>query len=92
MIELPIEVTPEGGDPIRVVATSRDVRAWEKVCKEFAFTNAASLAMRDIYGIAYKACVRQKIFTGSIADFEAIHDLDVLDDEVEEVDPTHAAP
>lgn len=92
MIELPIEVTPEGGEPLRVVATSRDIRQWEKMTKDFSFSNAGNLRMGDIYGIAYQACRRQKIFAGTLVDFEAEHDLDVLNEEVEEVDPTRPVP
>lgn len=91
MLELPIEVTPDGGDPVRVVATSRDIRQWEKVNKEFSFTNMASVRMTDFYGIAWKACVRQGVFTGALADFESTHDLDILNDEEEETDPTPPA-
>lgn len=92
MIELPIEVTAEGGEPVRVVATSRDIRQWERTSKDFSFSNAASLRMSDLYGIAYHACRRQKVFAGTLADFETEHDLDVLSDEVADVDPTQPAP
>lgn len=92
MLELPIEVTPDGGDPMRVVATSRDIRQWEKVSKTFAFSNMAELKMTDVYGIAYQACRRQKVFNGTLAEFEDQHDLDLLDDQAAEVDPTQPAP
>lgn len=95
MIELPIEVTPDGGEPFRVVATSRDIRQWERVHKGFVFANMASLSMTDLYGIAYWACKRRDLYAGTLAEFETGHDLDAMDDEAEEADepdPTPAAP
>lgn len=93
MLTFPIEVTPDGGDPYKVVATSRDVRQWERTTKGASLASLQSdMKMTDVYAIAFHAAKRLGHYQGTLADFESTCDLDVLNDEVQEVDPTRTDP
>jgi hypothetical protein len=89
------KVSPDGGDPWQVVAESRDVLAWEKALKGRSFNDlATNPTMAGLYGLAYAASRRQGLYSGTIGEFEAGVDLELVDDEEDEqeVDPTGSAP
>jgi hypothetical protein len=89
------KVSPDGGDPWQVVAESRDVLAWEKALKGRSFNDlATNPTMAGLYGLAYAASRRQGLWEGTIQEFEASVDLQMVDDEEDEqeVDPTRPAP
>lgn len=53
-------VSPDGGAPFTVRATSRDIVVWEKTTAGGRnFSSLAEASMTDFYGIAYVASRRQ---------------------------------
>jgi hypothetical protein len=89
-------IMPDDGEPFEVVATTRDIARWEKTTKGASFAALqADMHVVDLYKIAYYACQRQGIDTGTprtLVEFESGVDLDVLgDDEDAEPDPTRPA-
>lgn len=92
-IEFPIEVTPDGQEPFRTVATSRDFRQLERINKQFVFTrDMEKPSMTVIYSVAWISAKRAGLFDGTQAEFEATCEVDVLAAEDVEVDPTQSAP
>lgn len=78
-------VLPDNGKEYEVTATSRDVRAWEKKHRDNSLMKLTQdLKLDDLYQVAYIASVRQGLYSGSQADFEASVDLEM---EAEAEDP-----
>lgn len=85
---LNFKITINGGEPVAVKATSRDIVLWEKTTKGVSFSQLSEgLAMTHLYKIAHFACVREQVFTGTLSEFEAAADLE-LGGEDDEPDPT----
>jgi hypothetical protein len=84
---LTFKVVPENGTPFTVKATTRDVLVWEKTTRGRTFADLLREPnLVDYYAIAWRAAWRQKLFTGTLKDFEDSHDID-LDDSEDVVDP-----
>lgn len=85
MIEFTI--APDDGDPYEVTATARDVLLWEKTTKGRSFAALMDdVRMTDMYALAHAASRRQRLFTGTLAEFE--RDCELEFEEAEEPDPT----
>lgn len=92
------EVAPDGGEPYRVEATSRDISHWERVTKGASLARLEQPRMSDLEAIAHVASVRRGLYDGSLADFRASCDVivrkpdeDGEDGEDGEVGPTRPA-
>lgn len=86
-------VAPDQGEPFNVTAGSRDVLAWEKAGPGRSVSAVLeNPTLTAFYGLAYAAAHRQRLFTGTQAEFEATCDLtrSVVDEEAS--DPTPPAP
>lgn len=82
MIEF--HVSPDGGEPYEVTATSRDVYIWEKLGKGRTLAQLKdNLQMADMYQLAHLASKRQQLFTGSLEEFTDTVDLDFEEEEDE---------
>lgn len=87
------EVTPDGGDPYRVSTASRDVLQWERTTKGASLSDLlARPNMTDLYKLAWLASKREGHFGGTVKDFEDRCELELVDAEDEEPDPTQPAP
>jgi len=85
------KVTPDGGEPYTVTATSRDAYVWEKTSRgKTVKTALEGGSIVDLTEIAYYAVRRQGLFTGTLQEFAASHDIDAAEED--EPDPTHPAP
>lgn len=74
-------VTPDGADAYDIEAGSRDVLRWERSAKGRSFGDLAeSIAMGDMYTLAYFASVRTGDFEGKQAEFEAIHEISIAEE------------
>jgi hypothetical protein len=90
------KVTPDGGDPYELVATSRDVYVWEKKGKDRTFFSLMkSMSMVSLYELCHVAAKRQQTFSGTLDEFVESHTLEIesSDDEldVNDLDPTQLA-
>lgn len=85
-------VHPDGGEPFKVTAEWRDVVAWEKTTRgQKSFRDLADrLFAEDLNKLAYIACRRQGLFTGTQAEFDKTVNLEFEFEE--EPDPTQPAP
>jgi hypothetical protein len=89
---LNLKIMPDGAEPYEVTATTRDIAKWEKTTKGATFAAfQAEQKITDLYRIAFHAAVRRGLYTGTLADFEDGVDLDILDDDQDEPDPTRSA-
>lgn len=85
---------PDDGEPVEVVATTRDIVVWEKTGKGRSFSNLARDAhMADLYELAWQAAKRQGLVDCNLGEFERTTDLDLeaADGADEEPDPTPPA-
>jgi len=83
-------VRPDGGEPYKVTATSRDIHQWERTNRGASFNLLmADMHMVDLYKVAFIASRRQGLFTGTEKDFT--EQVDIVADESEEMDPTQPA-
>ncbi|MDG4821279.1 hypothetical protein O7635_05355 [Asanoa sp. WMMD1127] len=82
-----VEVTPDNGEPFIVLATSRDVRAWERVQPLTAngrtmtwahVERLGGMPAEAMYGIAYQAAKRAGKFNGTEDEFTATTDVDLV--------------
>lgn len=86
------KVSPDGEQPYTVVATTRDIARWEKTTKGASMRQLeAEYRVTDLYAVAYHAAVRHGLFDGKLADFQDSADLEVIDGEDGEGDPTPPA-
>lgn len=71
-------VHPDGGEPYEVVATSRDLSAWERIPGGGRVTGNVGdeLKMSHLDEIAHLAARRQGRFSGSLNEFREQCDLD----------------
>jgi hypothetical protein len=74
------DITPDGGETTRVVATSRDVSHWERTGKGRSIAALDRDArMSQLEEIAYLASVRHGAFVGTIAEFREGVDIVPID-------------
>lgn len=87
-----LKVTPDGGEPYTIVATSRDVLAWEKTTKgNKSFVDLINEPnLMDLYRVAHIASWRQGLFPGTFQEFEASCEVEGGVEEDEEPDPTRS--
>jgi hypothetical protein len=88
-------VTPDGGDPYEVKATSRDVLVWERTnrAKKVFSTLMEQLSMVDLYHLCWIACRRLGLFSGDLATFEQTCEVNPdTEEEQEGPDPTQPVP
>lgn len=85
-------VKPDGRPEYAVEGDTRDVLNWERVTHGKTFGGLMdSLAMGDLYRIAYFASARQGLYEGTEKEFEAEVVL-VFKGLTDGSDPTNAAP
>jgi hypothetical protein len=83
-------VNPDGADPYRAEAKSRDVIVWERAGRGRSLSKLAEAPrMEDMYSLAHTAVRRLALFTGSLPEFEATCDLTF--EVAEPSDPTRTA-
>lgn len=85
-------ITPDGGTPFTVTATSRDIAQWEKTTKDASLHQLQEkMRMTDLYKICWIAARRQlpDYVPTVLADFETGFDLEM--DEDEPADPSPSA-
>lgn len=84
------KVTPDGGDPYEIEATSRDVYIWEKTGRDRRMVQLSSdISMTALYELAHLAAKRKQLFTGPLDEFTSTVDLEMLAEDEEAV-PTNA--
>lgn len=83
-LRLPFDVTPDGRDTFRVVATSRDVSTWERTGKRPRSLGDGSGNVAQLEEICHIACQRQELWQGTLAEFRASCDIDPLPDDDDE--------
>ena len=89
-------ITPDGGEPFNVRATSRDIARWERTTHGASFAKlTGDRHVTDLYAVAFHAAVRQGLMPAgwTLKQFEESADLDLVavDDEDETEDPTQSA-
>ncbi|MDG4790372.1 hypothetical protein O7626_31385 [Micromonospora sp. WMMD1102] len=91
------QVTPDNGEPYKVTAGSRDILHWEKTTKGKsvgALSEPENFLMTDMFKLAWIAARRASLFAGRLDEFEAAHEVELVDDEDEagdRLDPTPQA-
>jgi hypothetical protein len=80
------KVTPDDGTEYEVTATPRDVLLWERQTRDAKFSNFASPSYADIYGLAFFASKRQRMFDGNRATFEDTCEVQPIED-VQDYEP-----
>ncbi len=87
------KISPDGQAPFEVKGASRDIARWERTTKGASLHRLQEeMHVVDLYKIAFFACQRAGMWSGTMAEFEDQVDIDTLDDE-ESQDPTlPAAP
>ena len=86
-LKLPFDVTPDGRDTFRVVATSRDVSTWERSGKRArSFGDGSGGNVSQLEEVCHIACERQELWRGTLAEFRATCDIDPLPDDDEDDD------
>lgn len=76
------EIKPDGAEGYTVVATSRDIKAWEMLNKNNSLSKLVEeQRMSDFYKLAHFAAVRLGLFDGTLAEFEADNDITPMEDE-----------
>jgi hypothetical protein len=86
-------VTPDGGTPFEVKATSRDIYMWEKTDKTHRRNMRMLLTempMAELYPLAHIAARRKGLYTSDFEEFERTCDLSFALEE-DEPDPTQPA-
>jgi hypothetical protein len=87
-----LKVTPDGEEPYTVTATSRDVLLWEKSTKDKSFVDLVQApTLVDLYRVAHIASHRQGLFAGNYATFEQTCEVNGIDEDDPEPDPTQSA-
>lgn len=87
-----LKVTPDEGDPYELTATTRDIAKWERINRGASLAGLQSnMHASDLYEIAFHSATRQGLYEGTMVAFRDGADLDVLDDEDGEPDPTKTA-
>lgn len=86
-------VTPDGGAPYEVTATSRDVLHWERITKgKTALSLAENGSMADLYSVCHLAAQRRGLYSGSRDEFEQTNDIEPHDDEEGDGEPDPTPP
>jgi hypothetical protein len=90
-LSVPFKITPDGGDPYRVVADTRDIYTWEKTTPNKSITLQQAmeeLRFAELYRIAWIAARRQGMYAGTLDDFAATHQVEPnQEDDDQEEDP-----
>lgn len=68
-------IYPDGGEPYEISCGTRDVLAWERAGKGRTSQDLVTGSATATYSFLHAAATRQKLFSGSLADFEASVDL-----------------
>lgn len=63
-------VTPDGGEPYRLMIGYRDALAWERTSKKTATQFMLEQSAADTYRLAHLAARRKGMFTGELTEFE----------------------
>jgi hypothetical protein len=87
-------VFPDGAEPYEVTARSRDIVQWEKTGKGRSFgrlANEANLSFSDLTSLAYVTAKRQGRYFGSLEEFEQSSDVEIVNEDAGEADPTQSA-
>ncbi len=80
-------------EKIKVTATARDVLTWEKTTKGGSLIELlANPKMADLYKVAHLAAWRQKVFQGTLAEFEERCDVDFDLEELQDGDDASPDP
>lgn len=83
-----LKVTPEGGETYDLTIKSRDILAWERVTKGMTFAKLQQeLNMAHVYNLAWRAASRTRVFSGTLAEFEESHDIDIVEGDDEDGGP-----
>lgn len=89
------KVLPDDGEPYKVTATARDVLVWERTNKGKVFSDISTRqSMVDLYCMAWIASRRLGLIAADLklAEFEKTHDLEIVEEEEGESDPTQTGP
>lgn len=80
-----MEITPDGGEPYRVVAKSRHIVQWERLGKgrSLARFNEGSIRLTDLCEVAHIVAVREQRFAGTFTEFLDSHDVKGIDPDEE---------
>lgn len=82
-------IKPDDEEEYPLTITSRDILAWERVTKGMTFAKLQQdMNMGHIYNLAHRAATRRRLYSGSLEEFEAVTDIDIVADQ-EPVDPTN---
>lgn len=69
-------IAPDGQDEYPLTAGARDIVQWEKTTKGKTFKSLMeTMSMVDLYALAWHAARRQKMFSGTLAEFEQTVEL-----------------
>lgn len=87
------KIDPDGRESFTVRGTSRDIAQWERTTKGASLGKIQEdMSVTALYAIAFHACRRQGLWTGTQAEFEQSCDIDTIDDDEDEAaDPTLTA-
>ncbi len=82
-------ISPDGEPSYTLTATTRDVARWEKTAKGQGLRQLEeTMRATDLYALAYYAAVRQQLFSGKLSEFQESCDLNILEDDEADEDPT----
>lgn len=80
-------------EKIKVTATARDVLMWEKTTKGASMLELlGNPKMSDLYRVAHLASWRQKLFQGTLAEFEERCDVEFDVEEIQDGDDATPDP
>ena len=86
-------VTPDGGAPYEIKASTRDVLMWEETGRDRSMAGLLSdMHLADIYRIAHIAARRQGLFDGNAQQFKDTCDINVKKVLEDATDEEYAGP
>jgi hypothetical protein len=86
-MRIPFEITPDDGDPYKIVADTRDIYSWEKTTsnKQVTLQQAMEeLRLVELYRIAWIAARRQGMYAGTLEQFAANHQVEPSEEDEDE--------
>jgi hypothetical protein len=75
------KIAEDGAESFEVTAQPRDVLLWERSVRGAKFDNFTTPSFEDIYGLAYFACKRQRVWDGNRKDFEDRCDVKPIEED-----------